>query len=281
MPWLPRNCTPYAGLMARSTSGLLTTSTAPGMAMAMNQTMVIGPKNAATFAVPRDCTANSATRITTVSGTTYRSNAGVATLRPSTAESTESVHRIAVEQRRADDAAQHDRAAATAERALRQRHQGERAALALVVGPQQDQHVFERDGDDQRPEDQREHAEHRFTRRRAVVADGGGDRLTERVERAGTDVAVDDPDAADGESPERALGTALAVAVDRDRALMGRGDGMGHLSVALGMLHCTIWGGLITLQPPQLPSQARSICAPAMRWPQCLNRFSRIFRRLS
>ncbi len=42
----------------------------PPIASAMNQTSVIGPKNAATLAVPRDCTANSATRITTVIGTT-------------------------------------------------------------------------------------------------------------------------------------------------------------------------------------------------------------------
>jgi hypothetical protein len=39
------------------------------MAMAMNHNMVIGPKKAATFAVPRDCTANNATRMTTVRGT--------------------------------------------------------------------------------------------------------------------------------------------------------------------------------------------------------------------
>ena len=58
--------------------------------MAANQTNVIGPNKAATFAVPRDCAANSAIRITTVIGTTNSSNAGVATFRPSTAESTES-----------------------------------------------------------------------------------------------------------------------------------------------------------------------------------------------
>ena len=42
----------------------------PRIAMAMNQTSVIGPNKAATLAVPRDCTANSTTRMTTVSGTT-------------------------------------------------------------------------------------------------------------------------------------------------------------------------------------------------------------------
>ena len=58
--------------------------------MAANQISVIGPKNVATLAVPRDCTANSAIRITTVRGTTKSSNAGVTTFKPSIAESTES-----------------------------------------------------------------------------------------------------------------------------------------------------------------------------------------------
>ena len=40
------------------------------IAMTPNQTAMIGPKNAATFAVPRDWTANNANRMTTVSGTT-------------------------------------------------------------------------------------------------------------------------------------------------------------------------------------------------------------------
>ena len=40
------------------------------IAITANQTHMIGPKNAATRAVPRDCTANSASRMITVSGTT-------------------------------------------------------------------------------------------------------------------------------------------------------------------------------------------------------------------
>ena len=43
---------------------------APATAIATNQTTMIGPKNAATCAVPRRCTANSAIRMTTVIGTT-------------------------------------------------------------------------------------------------------------------------------------------------------------------------------------------------------------------
>ena len=57
--------------------------------MATNQITMIGPNRAATFAVPRDCAANSTSRITTVSGTTYSWNAGVATSMPSIAESTD------------------------------------------------------------------------------------------------------------------------------------------------------------------------------------------------
>jgi hypothetical protein len=63
-------------------------------------------------------------------------------------------HGVAVEQRAADRAEQHQQRRAAPERALRQRHEGERAALAIVVGTQQDQDVFQRDDDDQRPEDQ-------------------------------------------------------------------------------------------------------------------------------
>ena len=93
-------------------------------------------------------------------------------------------HRVAVEQRAADDAEQHQRAGALPMRVLRQRHQRQRAALAVVVGAQQDDDVFERDDDDQRPQDQRQHAEHGLAGRRAVGADRGVHRLAE-ARRAG------------------------------------------------------------------------------------------------
>ena len=56
--------------MAASTLGLSTISKKPAMAIARNQTKVIGAKKAETRAVPCDCTENSATRMTTVSGNT-------------------------------------------------------------------------------------------------------------------------------------------------------------------------------------------------------------------
>ena len=41
-----------------------------------------------------------------------------------------------------------------------ERHQRQRSALAVVVGAQQHQHVFRGHHDYQRPQDQRENAEH-------------------------------------------------------------------------------------------------------------------------
>ena len=42
----------------------------PSTAIAMNHTVVTGPNSAETLAVPRDCMANRATRMTTVTGST-------------------------------------------------------------------------------------------------------------------------------------------------------------------------------------------------------------------
>ena len=54
-----------------------------------------------------------------------------------------------------------------------------------------------RDDDDQRPEDQRQHAEHVRLEQRDVVA--RLERLAHRVQRARADVAVDDAERADGQ----------------------------------------------------------------------------------
>ncbi len=126
-------------------------------------------------------------------------------------------------------------------RALRQRHQRERAALAVVVGAQQDDDVFQRDDDDQRPEDQRQHAEHRA---RASACRRRRPRRPpprEGVERAGADVAIDDADAAEGEHPEAGCG---AVPWTRGRRLackrrVDAGSWDLSLVVKLGQYCCT------------------------------------------
>ncbi len=99
---------------------------------------------------------------------------------------------VAEEQAGADDPdhGQHGPAPSVRHRALRQRHEREDAALALVVGAHDQHHVFQGDDDDQRPEDERKDAED--------LAFGNPDagevvqaRL-ERVERAGADIAIHD-----------------------------------------------------------------------------------------
>jgi hypothetical protein len=97
-------------------------------------------------------------------------------------------------------------------KALRQRHQRERAALALVVGAQQDENVFECDDDDQRPQDHRKNAEH-VGRAAAGCIDG----LAQRVERARADVAIDNTDAADRQGEEAGRRFRMGVSGRRRR----------------------------------------------------------------
>ena len=66
--------------------------------------------------------------------------------------------------------------------------QRQHAALAAVVGAQDEHDVLDADDQDQRPEDEREHAEHGGLAQ--VQPAGVAERLAHRVERAGADVAV-------------------------------------------------------------------------------------------
>jgi hypothetical protein len=51
-------------------------------------------------------------------------------------------HRIAIEQRGADHTEQYDREAFSSERTTGESHQSQGAALAVIVGAEQDDHVF-------------------------------------------------------------------------------------------------------------------------------------------
>ena len=112
--------------------------------------------------------------------------------------------RIAVEERGGDHAEQHHGVtdAALAERPLRQRHQRQRAAFALVVCPEQDQHIFAGDDEDQRPQDQREHAEHAFVRDDIGWSCRRLERNAEGIKGARADIAKHDAHAAERERPE-------------------------------------------------------------------------------
>ncbi|MHC2242035.1 hypothetical protein ACVJH7_001342 [Bradyrhizobium elkanii] len=110
-------------------------------------------------------------------------------------------HGIADEHRGADHAEREQRPAAPTDRALAERHQRQRAALAIVVGAQQQQHVFRGDDGEQRPQDQAEHAQHHDAGDRLAVR-GAADRLAECVERRSSDIAEHHPDAAECQGPE-------------------------------------------------------------------------------
>ena len=130
--------------------------------MTTNQTTVIGPKKAATCAVPRDWTTKRTIRMTTVIGRTKGSSCGEATSQAFDRREHRKRrrdHGIAVEERGGDDAEKDQVVPAAPERPLGQRHERERAALAVVVGADEDDDVFDRHHEDQRPEDQRQDAE--------------------------------------------------------------------------------------------------------------------------
>ena len=129
---------------------------------------------------------------------------------------------VAVEQRGADHAEPDHEPAALAHDALDQRHQAERAALAAIVHPHDEKHVFERDDHDQRPEHQRHDAEHRFLRHRAAGR-RGRQAFLERIKRARADVAIDDPDRAERQCPEPPPRRAK-----RSRFRPGHGTGCGR-----------------------------------------------------
>ncbi len=135
--------------------------------------------------------------------------------------------RVAGEQRRAGDAEQeHDRGA-FADRGLRQRVERENAALALVVGAHQEQHIFGGDDDQQRPDDERDGADH------LTLADIGvlelAERRLQRIERAGADVAEHDAERAQRQNPELAGAVPrVIVMVERVRGGNGPGEIMRH-----------------------------------------------------
>src|SRR5437867_3918419 len=74
---------------------------------------------------------------------------------------------------------------------VQQRQQCDNAAFAAVVGAQDQKRVFDRDDEDQRPQDQRHHAEDSVIRQRSAMSRRLGGFL-QGVEGAGTDIAIDD-----------------------------------------------------------------------------------------
>ena len=98
---------------------------------------------------------------------------------------------VAVEQRRPEQP--HDDEGAPASGPVRagHRHQRQDAAFAVIVGAHDEQAIFDGNGDDQRPEDQRETAERCL---RGKMPAGRSHDGLQRVERAGSEIAIDDPE---------------------------------------------------------------------------------------
>ena len=111
-------------------------------------------------------------------------------------------HGVAIKQRGADHAEHDDQRALAAKRAVGKRHQCQSAAFAVIVGAQQDDHVFDGDDKDQCPDDERENAEDRAFARRRIGTHRGKHRLAQRIKRARADVAIDDADRAERKRPE-------------------------------------------------------------------------------
>ena len=109
---------------------------------------------------------------------------------------------VAVEQRRAGHSEQRDEQKIAAHRALQQRHQAQRSALAMIVGAHDQPDVFQGHDDGQRPQHQRHHPDHHGFAERGA---GGGGRqaLLQRIERTGADIAIDHPDRSQRQRPER------------------------------------------------------------------------------
>ena len=158
------------------------------------------------------------TRMTTVIGTTYALEQRRRDLEPlDRAEDGDRRrdHAVAVEQRGAEDAEQRRAPTSAARRPFaggrEQRGQREDAAFALVVGAHDDGDVLDRDDEQQRVDDQRQHAEDVLVRRRHGVR--AEEALAHRVERAGADVAVDDAERRERERKQCAVSTGARAAV--------------------------------------------------------------------
>jgi hypothetical protein len=113
----------------------------------------------------------------------------------------------------------HELRSCRVKRPLSKRHQGKCAAFALVVGAEQNEHIFGGNDEDEGPQDQRQHAEHCPAGQIALRSAGRLQGNAEGIEGTRADVAVDDAHAAKRERPERVpLCLALSAVYSRSIA---------------------------------------------------------------
>ena len=98
---------------------------------------------------------------------------------------------IAVDQRRSEQPHDDKEAPTFGPVCAGHRHQCQDTAFAVIVGAHHEQAIFDGNGDDQCPEDQRETTERRL---RGKMSAGRADDRLQRIERTGPEVAIDDPE---------------------------------------------------------------------------------------
>jgi hypothetical protein len=123
---------------------------------------------------------------------------------------------VAIEQGGADHAEQGDHEYVVAHGLLGKRHERERAALAVVVGAQDEQHVLDRDDNDQGPQDERHDSEHHLASD-CTARRGSRQRLLQGVQWTRADVAIDNAQCAQRQEPEagRLRGCGLGSQIGR------------------------------------------------------------------
>src|SRR6266496_3806393 len=139
--------------------------------------------------------------------------------------------------------------------------EGEHPALALVVGADDHDVVFHCHDEQQRPEDQREHAEH------IPRCDGNAvltmERLAQGVQRAGADVAVHHTEGQQREPREVAASRMASGAGGRGGSWVLRGGRGAHRAVTL----CKRVQKDQRMTKPKAPTAlTRNAVAPLARW---------------
>src|SRR6185312_1494051 len=85
---------------------------------------------------------------------------------------------------------------------LSESHERQCAAFAFIVGAQQNEHVFAGDDENQRPKDERQHAEHDLARDNTIWLCSGIQGDPKGIEGARPDVPEHDAHASEGQRPE-------------------------------------------------------------------------------
>ena len=133
-------------------------------------------------------------------------------------------HAVAIEQRRSEDPERNQNRSADGKPCgsagrtgapRDERRQGQDAPFALVVRAHDDGDVLDRDDEQQRVDDQRQHAQDVVVRRRHRVR--AEETLPHGVQRAGADVAVDDAERGECEGKQTAAVRRSAGEVDNPR----------------------------------------------------------------